>query len=272
MDSHAQPPHEILFATFRSTIFERPFCKNLIEQFVIESLNCAKKLDEDPNLDKNEVEQIKADEILVHQIIKGLATMRVNAEDFEDPFLSMTKQMFARYKKEIQDQLAQEQMGSMGSGTHGSRSTGVGYTPKPMNNYPYKCTSGHVGLRNQGATCYLNSVIQSLFMTKPFRRLLFKWRYDPKKNRAPEKCIPLQLQKLLARLKLSDQQAVETTDLTASFGWTKADSFVQHDAQELLRVLFEALEPCMPTNQLFQGVNRDTVVCRECHTIGGNKD
>ena len=30
--------------------------------------------------------------------------------------------------------------------------------------------------------------------------------------------------------------------MTGSFGWDQAESFQQHDVQELLRVLFEALE------------------------------
>jgi uncharacterized UBP type Zn finger protein len=30
-----------------------------------------------------------------------------------------------------------------------------------------------VGLKNQGATCYLNSLLQSLYFTNAFRKVLF---------------------------------------------------------------------------------------------------
>ncbi len=32
-----------------------------------------------------------------------------------------------------------------------------------------------VGLRNQGATCYLNSLLQSLYFTNAFRKVRISW-------------------------------------------------------------------------------------------------
>ncbi len=41
-----------------------------------------------------------------------------------------------------------------------------------FNNYDSKKETGFVGLKNQGATCYLNSLIQSLYFTNAFRKVI----------------------------------------------------------------------------------------------------
>ena len=129
-----------------------------------------------------------------------------------------------------------------------------------------------MGLSNQGATCYMNSLLQTLYMTPDFRNEIYRWQYDSEKHGETEDCIPMQLQLLFSRLQLEDSVYVETTGLTKSFQWDLRDSFQQHDVQEFCRVLFDAIEQSMEgtdqanvINQLYQGTYIDYVKCLGCN-------
>lgn len=39
----------------------------------------------------------------------------------------------------------------------------------------------YLGLSNQGATCYMNSLLQTLFMTPEFRTAIYSWKYNQAK-------------------------------------------------------------------------------------------
>lgn len=51
-------------------------------------------------------------------------------------------------------------------------------------------------------TCYLNSLLQALYMTPEFRNALYKWRFDFNTNIDESKSIPFQLQKLFLNLQV----------------------------------------------------------------------
>ncbi|GFX09981.1 ubiquitin carboxyl-terminal hydrolase 40 [Trichonephila clavipes] len=116
--------------------------------------------------------------------------------------------------------------------------------PMPPNR---RLPCGLSGIENQGATCYLNSLLQTLLYTPEFREGLFLLsdaELGSLENREKGKIriIPLQLQRLFARLLLVDQQAASTTELTDSFGWSNNEELQQHDVQELNRILFSAID------------------------------
>ncbi|MEE6523103.1 hypothetical protein FKM82_021839 [Ascaphus truei] len=70
-------------------------------------------------------------------------------------------------------------------------------------------------------TCYLNSLLQTLFMTPEFRNALYKWAYEESED--PVTSIPYQLQRLFVLLQTSKKRAIETTDVTRSFGWDSSE-------------------------------------------------
>jgi len=127
------------------------------------------------------------------------------------------------------------------------------------------------GLNNQGMTCYLNSLLQTLFMTPEFRLNILNWKYDENLHGKRDDCIPYQIKKLFAKLQLKKRQAEETKSLTKSFQWGSADAFYQHDIQELCRVLFEAIEMSLNNNdknfinEIFEGKSASVVQCKECN-------
>ncbi|XP_041351651.1 ubiquitin carboxyl-terminal hydrolase 47-like [Gigantopelta aegis] len=141
-----------------------------------------------------------------------------------------------------------------------------------------KSETGYVGLVNQAMTCYLNSLIQTLFMTPEFRNAIYGFDFAGNQEEM-KKSIPCQLQKLFLQLQTSKKKAAETTDLTKSFGWDSSEVWQQHDVQELFRVMFDALETKWKRtdqenliSQLYQGKLKDYVKCLECKNESARTD
>ncbi|XP_031479058.1 ubiquitin C-terminal hydrolase 12-like isoform X3 [Nymphaea colorata] len=131
--------------------------------------------------------------------------------------------------------------------------------------YDSKKETGYVGLKNQGATCYMNSLLQTLYHIRYFRKAVY--HMPTTENDMPSGSIPLALQSLFYKLQYSDN-SVATKELTKSFGWDTYDSFMQHDVQELNRVLCEKLEDKMKgtvvegtIQQLFEGHHMNYIEC-----------
>jgi ubiquitin carboxyl-terminal hydrolase 7 len=133
-----------------------------------------------------------------------------------------------------------------------------------FNNYDSRKETGYTGIRNQGATCYMNSLLQSLYFTNSFRKAVYE---IPTENEEPTKSVALALQRLFYNLQYS-AHPVSTTELTRSFGWDSAESFTQHDVQEFNRVLQDNLEAKMKgtpadgaISALFKGKMKSFIKC-----------
>jgi ubiquitin carboxyl-terminal hydrolase 7 len=135
-------------------------------------------------------------------------------------------------------------------------------------NYNSKDETGFVGLKNQGATCYMNSLLQTLFHVTSFKRALFKIPLETRSADSDRDSIALALQRVFYHLQYSNN-SVSTRDLTHSFGWSSLDAFTQHDIQEFSRVLTDAIDSKMKNtpvedtmNRLFRGRSMAYIKCK----------
>ena len=94
-----------------------------------------------------------------------------------------------------------------------------------------------VGIKNQGATCYMNSFLQVMFNLPLLRKIIYQintWNEDERKS------IVFNLQILFGLMQLSPEP-VSTENLTRSFGWDRSATAIQHDIEEFSRKIFEAI-------------------------------
>ena len=122
----------------------------------------------------------------------------------------------------------------------------------------------------------MNSLLQTLFMTRELRKQLYDWQFEETEDCKREESIPYQLQELFGRLQLTQQSVVDTKGLIKSFGWDSKQTFIQNDVQEFCRVLLDAIERSLCRSSfissLFQGLLIDYVRYQSCHTESHRED
>ncbi|KAM8748251.1 uncharacterized protein AB9X84_015991 [Acanthopagrus schlegelii] len=111
------------------------------------------------------------------------------------------------------------------------------------------------GLQNQGATCYLNSVLQVLFMTEDFRDAVERHCCE---NPATE-CIDCHLKALFDDLK---GQTADTYNITKKLGIHRV--YEQQDAAEYYEKILSLTSP--DASQVFHGWLTDKTTCSACCT------
>ncbi|XP_017565331.1 ubiquitin carboxyl-terminal hydrolase 47 isoform X5 [Pygocentrus nattereri] len=91
------------------------------------------------------------------------------------------------------------------------------------------------GLRNQGSTCYLNTVLQCLYMTKDFRTAVQSFKQDPQDSNQGNAGLLLQLQNLFGEL---NKVNATTEGITESLSINNGELFSMFLVTCLLSVLF----------------------------------
>ncbi|KAF3697853.1 Ubiquitin carboxyl-terminal hydrolase 47 [Channa argus] len=107
------------------------------------------------------------------------------------------------------------------------------------------------GLKSPGLTCYLNSVLQVLFMTEDFREAI------EGSHREDLTTLDLQLQKLFKDLKT---KRTETNNVTTQLGITNV--YEQHDAAEYFEKVLHLTSP--EASKIFKGELNHKTRCLQC--------
>ena len=127
---------------------------------------------------------------------------------------------------------------------------------------------------NEGTTCYLNSLLQSLFFIRAFRLAV----YHMPTNIDDFKSIPFCIQRIFYNLQ-TGKAPVRTFELLNSFGWSQREMNQQHDVNEFFLVLSDKLKKQMQGTEvsgtyanLFEGVFENVIQCIDVQFESSRKE
>lgn len=137
-----------------------------------------------------------------------------------------------------------------------------------------KSTTGYVGLKNLGCICYMNSMLQQLFMIPPFRAALLRCE-DPKKDVTPkEDNLLYQLQCMFGALLESEKQYFNPKQFCHAFkDWDGNPTNVleQMDVDEFFNIIMDRIEFAMKGTREekviadhFAGKFDNQLICKGC--------
>lgn len=105
--------------------------------------------------------------------------------------------------------------------------------------WPSREATGYSGIRNEGATCYVNSLLQSLFCTNDFRRIVYGLDVEPEDAK---NSFVFWLKYIFHAMQFDGISEIRTTKLIKCFDWEEMTTTAQQDIHEFLRRLMDKLE------------------------------
>ena len=143
----------------------------------------------------------------------------------------------------------------------------------------------HVGLKNIGCVCYMNSILQQMYMVPSFRYAIMS--ADDKKgknyqisffyNNTFDDNLLHQLQKMYTFLTYSEKQAYNPKDFCSSFkdfDGAPINPLLQQDSQEFYNNFCDKIENSLKNTKykyiienIFTGKTCSSVICEKCKTV-----
>jgi ubiquitin C-terminal hydrolase len=103
---------------------------------------------------------------------------------------------------------------------------------------------GYTGIINEAATCYMNSMLQTLNVLGIFKKAVFQIPISEEEYNGKTNSVALSLQRLFYDL-MKDTSPISTDRLVRSFGWGREQISIQHDVQEFNLLLSDVMEKKM---------------------------
>jgi uncharacterized UBP type Zn finger protein len=142
-----------------------------------------------------------------------------------------------------------------------------------------QASSRLTGMHNLSNTCYMNSLVNQLFMNVDFRNFIFGVEVD---DPVGSQNLLHHLQFLFARLQLGNDKAAIPTELAHSiidFEGQPINIHVQMDVDEFFNLLFDRIESQFKNHEervrfrkLYGGVLCHTIKSRECPHVSSREE
>ena len=146
---------------------------------------------------------------------------------------------------------------------------------------------GHVGLYNLGSICYMNSVMQQLYMVPSFRYAIIGCDdnqppkpYSAEKYGKEDDNLFHQLQVMFSFLLLSEKKYFFPQSFCHSYkdyDGNPTNPKIQQDCQEFYSNFLDKIEKCLQKtkykyiiNDIFMGKSCSSVICKECNHVSNS--
>ena len=164
--------------------------------------------------------------------------------------------------------------------------------PDDRSNYDPKLesknTTCYLGLKNLSSLCYMNSVIQQLYMIPLFRRCILNLKINDEEYKSQEKedvdDLLFQLIKMFYHLTYSNKSFYNPKSFVHSFkdyDGNPTNINIQCDAQEFLTRFMDKLDDCIKNsserflcNNIFGGTTLQQIICTnpDCNNISERRE